>query len=182
MLQALLNVFRIAELRTKILFTLGMLAVFRIGHWVPLPGVNQDALTKLFEQQTSDEGSAGGRVINFISVFSGGASAGLAKALRQLRLETTLCRLSRRMRILRSRNPRRRLPMRPGVRQLWKTQGNVRQQRMRQSELLLRRKKPGRSKQRHQRRAKRDRLPAKLRQAICSQWISTLKQISPRGY
>ena len=73
MLQALLNVFRIAELRTKILFTLGMLAVFRIGHWVPLPGVNQDALTKLFEQQTTDDGSAGGRVINFISVFSGGA-------------------------------------------------------------------------------------------------------------
>ena len=73
MLQALINVFRIAELRTKILFTLGMLAVFRIGHWVPLPGVNQDQLSKFFEQQLSSEGSAAGRIASFISVFSGGA-------------------------------------------------------------------------------------------------------------
>jgi preprotein translocase subunit SecY len=72
MLQALINVFRIAELRSKILFTLGMLAVFRIGHWIPLPGVNQEQMEKYFQQQVQ-EGSAAGRMASFISVFSGGA-------------------------------------------------------------------------------------------------------------
>lgn len=72
MLQAFINVFRIAELRTKILFTLGMLAVFRIGHWIPLPGVNQAELEKFFQQQVAD-GSAAGRAAQFVGVFSGGA-------------------------------------------------------------------------------------------------------------
>ena len=72
MLQAFLNVFRIAELRGKILFTLGMLAVFRIGHWIPLPGVNQKTLEEFFQQQAT-EGSAASRVAGFMSVFSGGA-------------------------------------------------------------------------------------------------------------
>lgn len=72
MIQALLNVFRIAELRTKILFTLGMLVVFRIGHWIPLPGVNQEQLAKFFQQEV-ESGSAAGRAAQFVSVFSGGA-------------------------------------------------------------------------------------------------------------
>ncbi len=72
MLQAFLNVFRIAELRTKILFTLGMLAVFRLGHWIPLPGVNQEELERFFQQQVG-EGSAAGRLAQFVTVFSGGA-------------------------------------------------------------------------------------------------------------
>jgi len=72
MIQALINVFRIAELRTKILFTLGMLAVFRIGHWIPLPGLNQEELSRVFKQQLA-EGSAAGRIAQFIGVFSGGA-------------------------------------------------------------------------------------------------------------
>ncbi|HMN39360.1 MAG TPA: preprotein translocase subunit SecY, partial [Phycisphaerales bacterium] len=72
MLQALVNVFRIAELRTKILFTLGMLAVFRIGHWVPLPGLDQTLLAKQFDTFDT-EGSAAGRMATFVSVFSGGA-------------------------------------------------------------------------------------------------------------
>jgi preprotein translocase subunit SecY len=72
MLQAFLNVFRIAELRTKVLFTLGMLVVFRIGHWIPLPGVNQDALVEFYKTQL-DEGSALARLGQFMSVFSGGA-------------------------------------------------------------------------------------------------------------
>lgn len=71
MLTALINVFKIAELRTKILFTLGMLAVFRIGHWIPLPGVDQTKLVEHFNQASGTE-SAASRVANFISVFSGG--------------------------------------------------------------------------------------------------------------
>ena len=43
------NVFRIEELRNKILFTLGMLAVYRIGFWIPVPGVDQSALADAFQ-------------------------------------------------------------------------------------------------------------------------------------
>lgn len=71
MLQALINVFKIAELRTKILFTLGMLAVFRIGHWIPLPGVDQTLLVEHFNAAKQEE-SAASRVAQFVAVFSGG--------------------------------------------------------------------------------------------------------------
>jgi preprotein translocase subunit SecY len=71
MIQALFNVFRIPELRTKVLFTLGMLAVYRIGMWIPLPGVNQSALKTYFQLQ-QDDGGAAGRLMNYVSVFSGG--------------------------------------------------------------------------------------------------------------
>jgi preprotein translocase subunit SecY len=72
MLQALINVFKIPELRNKILFTIAMLAVFRVGHWIPLPGVNQEELAKHFQQQV-ETGSAAGRVFDFVTVFGGGA-------------------------------------------------------------------------------------------------------------
>ena len=72
MLQALVNIFRIPELRNKVLFTIAMLAVYRIGFWIPVPGVDQGALKEFFEQQVSD-GGAFGRVAAFVSVFSGGS-------------------------------------------------------------------------------------------------------------
>lgn len=72
MIKALLNVWKIAELRTKILFTLGMLAVYRIGFWIPLPGVNQELLQEHF-QQAADTGSAAARAAQFVAVFSGGS-------------------------------------------------------------------------------------------------------------
>ena len=70
--QTIYNVFRIPELRSKILFTLGMLAVYRIGFWIPVPGVNQQALTQFFEAQVST-GSAAGRLSQFVAIFSGGS-------------------------------------------------------------------------------------------------------------
>lgn len=70
--QTIINVFKIPELRRKILFTLGMLAVYRIGFWIPLPGVNQDALTSFFEQQAAS-GSAAGRLSQYVAIFSGGS-------------------------------------------------------------------------------------------------------------
>jgi|TARA_R110000782_G_scaffold57258_10_gene119628 preprotein translocase subunit SecY len=70
--QTIANVFRIPELRSKILFTLGMLAVYRIGFWIPLPGVNQSALASYFETQVST-GSAAGRVSQYVAIFSGGS-------------------------------------------------------------------------------------------------------------
>ncbi|MCA9298847.1 MAG: preprotein translocase subunit SecY, partial [Phycisphaerales bacterium] len=72
MLTTLINVFRIAELRNKILFTLGMLVVYRIGFWIPLPGVNQEILARHFEQQ-AEAGTAASRIASYVSIFSGGA-------------------------------------------------------------------------------------------------------------
>jgi len=69
MLEALLNVFKIRELRNKILFTLGMLVVYRVGYWIPLPGVDQSALSDFFAGQ----GGGIGDVLGYIAMFSGGA-------------------------------------------------------------------------------------------------------------
>ena len=65
----MINVFKIPELRNKILFTLGMLIVFRIGHVIPVPGVNQDELAKLFNS-AQQQSSAFGKVAQFMSIFS----------------------------------------------------------------------------------------------------------------
>ncbi|GAB5495512.1 MAG: preprotein translocase subunit SecY [Phycisphaerales bacterium] len=72
MFQALANVFRIAELRTKILFTLGMLVVYRIGYWIPLPGVNQEQLAEFFSLAKA-EGNAASRAAEYVAIFSGGS-------------------------------------------------------------------------------------------------------------
>jgi preprotein translocase subunit SecY len=72
MLKTFINIFRVPELRNKVLFTLMMLAIYRIGYHVPIPGVNQDALAKLSELQTQG-GSAAGRLASYVSLFSGGS-------------------------------------------------------------------------------------------------------------
>ena len=71
MIRSIINVFKVPELRTKILFTLGMLVVYRIGFWIPLPGVNQQVLTEFF-QQAVESGSGVGRAASFMAIFSGG--------------------------------------------------------------------------------------------------------------
>ncbi len=71
MISAFVNVFKIPELRNKVLFTLGMLAVYRVGFWIPLPGVNQEKLTEFF-RTAGGESSAIGRITNFVAIFSGG--------------------------------------------------------------------------------------------------------------
>jgi len=72
MLQAILNIFKIPELRNKVLFTLGMLAVYRIGFWIPVPGVNQGALEQFMQTQL-EQGTAAGRAASFVAIFSGGS-------------------------------------------------------------------------------------------------------------
>src|SRR5688572_8062812 len=47
---SLKNIFAVSDLRNRVLFTLGMLAVYRIGSHIPTPGVNSEALTLLAEQ------------------------------------------------------------------------------------------------------------------------------------
>ncbi|MBW5471454.1 preprotein translocase subunit SecY [Brevibacillus formosus] len=62
MLASLTNIFKISDLRRKILFTLMMLVVFRIGSFVPVPNVN----VELFQQNTN-------QLLGLLNTFSGGA-------------------------------------------------------------------------------------------------------------
>ena len=64
MLQALGNIFQIPELRQKIVFTLIMFAVFRMGTHIPVPGVDPTAIEQLFAQ---------GKLFGLLDLFSGGA-------------------------------------------------------------------------------------------------------------
>jgi len=70
-LQAFLNIFRIPDLRNKALFTIGMLVIYRIGFWIPLPGVDQSGMKEFFDR-AAEEGSAAGTIARFISIFTGG--------------------------------------------------------------------------------------------------------------
>ena len=49
MIQKIKNIFSIPELRSKILFTIGILIVVRLGSQVPIPGINPDALRQTME-------------------------------------------------------------------------------------------------------------------------------------
>ncbi|MCX7023499.1 MAG: preprotein translocase subunit SecY [Spirochaetes bacterium] len=64
----LADVFRIKELRDRILYTMMWLVVFRIGAYLPIPGINASALTNYFRGQTQ----AGG-VTDYLDFFAGGA-------------------------------------------------------------------------------------------------------------
>ena len=66
MLSSLRNMFRVADLRNKILFTLAMIALYRFGSYVPAPGIDLDAIQSLKRQ--SEE--AGG-VLAYLQLFSG---------------------------------------------------------------------------------------------------------------
>ncbi len=64
-LQAVANLFRIEDLRKRLLFTLALLAVYRIGAHIPTPGINTALLQQLFEQGK-------GSVLGLFDLFSGG--------------------------------------------------------------------------------------------------------------
>jgi len=65
MFEKFANIFRIPDLRRRILFTLGLLAVYRLGGHIPTPGVNADRLQQFFEQNR-------GSFLGFVDLFSGG--------------------------------------------------------------------------------------------------------------
>ena len=64
----------LSELRRRLLFVLGALLVFRIGAFIPVPGVDPVALAALFDQQR-------GTIIDMFNMFSGGALGRLSVAL-----------------------------------------------------------------------------------------------------
>lgn len=69
MLQAFFNIWRIKELRNKILFTISMLAIYRIGFFIPLPGVDQNKLSAAMSGQEGGIGS----VLAYMQIFTGGS-------------------------------------------------------------------------------------------------------------
>jgi preprotein translocase subunit SecY len=65
MFEKFLNIFRIPDLRKRVLFTLGLLAVYRLGAFIPTPGINADALAQYFN---ANAGSA----LGLFDLFTGG--------------------------------------------------------------------------------------------------------------
>jgi preprotein translocase subunit SecY len=65
MLEKFLNIFRIPDLRKRVLFTAFILAIYRLGAWIPTPGVNSSQLEIMFNQQT-------GSMFGLMDLFSGG--------------------------------------------------------------------------------------------------------------
>ena len=65
MLEKFLNIFRIPDLRRRVLFTLGILAVYRLGSHIPTPGINAHQLEILFNQQS-------GSALGLMDLFGGG--------------------------------------------------------------------------------------------------------------
>src|SRR6202142_725448 len=63
--EAFRNIFSTPELRNRVLFTLAFLGVYRLGAFIPTPGINTDLLQRLFEQSR-------GSVLGIIDLFSGG--------------------------------------------------------------------------------------------------------------
>ena len=64
MLQAVINAFKIPDLRRKLIFTLAMLLIFRIVAHIPVPGVDAAALDRLLQQN---------ELIGMLNLFSGSA-------------------------------------------------------------------------------------------------------------
>jgi len=64
-LEAVANAFRIPDLRNRILFTLAMLAIYRLGGHIPTPGIDAERLEEFFKQNQ-------GTLLGFFDLFSGG--------------------------------------------------------------------------------------------------------------
>ena len=65
MFEKFANIFRIPDLRKRVLFTMAMLAVYRIGSFIPTPGVNATALAQFFDSQA-------GSSLGLVNLISGG--------------------------------------------------------------------------------------------------------------
>jgi preprotein translocase subunit SecY len=66
-LRTFLNAFRVADIRKKLAFTAAMLALYRLGAYIPVPGINVQAVEDISENFT------GSNVLGFLNLFSGGS-------------------------------------------------------------------------------------------------------------
>ncbi len=70
MLGTIINIFRIPDLRNKILFTVALLIIYRIGFHIPVPGFDQEKVTEAVD--TRDTDSPLGRAAEYMQMFTGG--------------------------------------------------------------------------------------------------------------
>ena len=63
---AITNILNAAELRKRLLFVFGALAVFRVAAAIPIPGINTEVLKQLFQAHQNG-------ILGFMNIFSGGA-------------------------------------------------------------------------------------------------------------
>jgi len=70
MLGTVFNIFRISDLRNKILFTVALLMIYRVGFHIPVPGFNQEEIAKAVD--TRDTDSPLGRAAEMMQMFTGG--------------------------------------------------------------------------------------------------------------
>jgi len=68
MIKGLADIVEAPDLRKRVLYTLGMIAVYRVGAAIPIPGINSDALASIFNAQKNG-------LLGFMNIFSGGALA-----------------------------------------------------------------------------------------------------------
>jgi preprotein translocase subunit SecY len=72
MLRTIANAFSVAEIRKKLAFTAAMLLLYRLGAYIPAPGVDASAVKEL------SENFAGGNILGFLNTFSGGSLSRLS--------------------------------------------------------------------------------------------------------
>ena len=70
MIRAFANIFKVPELTRKVLFTLAIIAVYRVGTYVPTPGIDGHALARFFQSISQ---TPGGTLFGIMGMFSGGA-------------------------------------------------------------------------------------------------------------
>src|SRR5919205_992570 len=71
-LATILNSFKVAEIRKKLAFTAALLALYRLGSYIPVPGVNTGALQQI------ENNYAGSNILGFLNLFTGGGLSRLA--------------------------------------------------------------------------------------------------------
>jgi preprotein translocase subunit SecY len=71
-LATILNSFKVAEIRKKLLFTAAILALYRLGSFIPVPGVSTEALKQL------EDTYAGSDILGFLNLFTGGGLSRIA--------------------------------------------------------------------------------------------------------
>src|SRR3712207_4869713 len=72
MVSTILNAFRVAEIRKKLAFTAAILALYRLGSFIPVPGVDTEAIKALEENYST------GNILGFLNLFTGGGLSRIA--------------------------------------------------------------------------------------------------------
>ena len=72
MFSKFVNIFKVPELRNKILFTIALLCIYRIGFHITVPGFDQGKITSMMEKQQQDSNNPMGRAVEYLQMFTGG--------------------------------------------------------------------------------------------------------------